>query len=113
VTVEVPEWVVERARGFVEGSGRGDEPAMYHRVSDDDAVVHHVVVLTGDFTLRSARLPPGANPPRGPTAILDWSSKGGGVSLPHVPGDNEAFLGKGTPFFYKPRTIEQSETEAP
>jgi hypothetical protein len=110
VTDEVPEWVVERTRTFVEHSGTGDEPAMYHSPADDDGATHHVVVVTGDFTLPAARLPIGASPPRGSIAILDWSSRGSGVSLPRVQGDNEAFLGKGTPFFYKRGAIEHSET---
>jgi hypothetical protein len=101
MAAEVPDWIVEKTRVFVDASGRGDEPAMYHCASGDDGDTHHVVVVTGDFTIHAARLPPGAIPPRGPKAVLDWSSNGSSVSLPRVPGDDAAFLGEGTPFFYE------------
>ena len=107
---EIPEWVVERTRTFVEHSGHGDEPATYYSTADKDGDRHHVVVVTGDFTLRAAPRPPGASAPHGPTAILDWSSTGSSVSLPRVVGDNDAFLGKGTPFFYKHRAAEHPAT---
>jgi hypothetical protein len=106
VDAEVPGWVVEGTRRFVEACGHGDEPAMYHSVTDSHGV-HHVAIVTGDFTLYAARLPRGAKPPRGTTAVLNWSSSSFSGSLPSIRGDYETLLGPGTPFAYKPQGSEQ------